>query len=106
MRVAIAGAGNVGRSIARELIANGRTHDEICREIGADALVFQKLAALKASISALQPTLSHFDCSCFDGEYVTGDVTAEYLDLIEYARLSRMATPGDAGESRQLNPGG
>ena len=89
-----------------ELIANGRTHDEICREIGADALVFQKLAALKASISALQPTLSHFDCSCFDGEYVTGDVTAEYLDLIEYARLSRMATPGDAGESRQLNPGG
>ena len=89
-----------------ELIANGRTHDEICREIGADALVFQKLAALKASISALQPTLSHFDCSCFDGEYVTGDVTAEYLDLIEYARLSRMATPGDAGESRQLNPAG
>ncbi len=87
-----------------ELIANGRTHDEICHEIGADALVFQKLDALKASVHELQPSLTHFDCSCFDGEYVTGDITPEYLDLIEYARESRQGMSSDSTESRQMTP--
>ncbi len=66
-----------------ELIASGRTEAEIAREIGADALVYQDFDALKASVSDLRPDLSRFDCSCLDGNYVTGDVTPEYLDAIE-----------------------
>ena len=48
--------------------------------------------------------LTHFDCSCFDGEYVTGDITPEYLDLIEYARESRQGMSSDSTESRQMTP--
>ena len=66
-----------------ELIASGRTEDEIACEIGADALVYQDLDALKASVSDFRPELSRFDCSSLDGRYVTGDVTPEYLDAIE-----------------------
>jgi amidophosphoribosyltransferase len=58
----------------------------LSREIGADALVYQDLDALKASIRDLKPSLCHFDTSCFDGCYVTGDVTPEYLTAIEMAR--------------------
>ncbi|MDR1646795.1 MAG: amidophosphoribosyltransferase [Zoogloeaceae bacterium] len=69
-----------------ELIATGKTGNEIAREIDADALVYQDLDALLASISCLNPKLSRFDTSCFDGHYVTGDITPEYLDHIEAKR--------------------
>jgi amidophosphoribosyltransferase len=69
-----------------ELIATGRSDQEIAREIGADALVYQDLDALKASVSELSPNLTTFDCSCFDGAYVTGDVTPDYLDNLEQSR--------------------
>ena len=80
-----------------ELIATGRTDEEIAREIGADALVYQDLDALKASVSHLKPELSSFDCSCFDGLYVTGDVTPEYLDALERAREKKLAGARDEG---------
>ena len=87
-----------------ELIATGRTDEEIAREIGADALVYQDLDALKASVSHLKPELSSFDCSCFDGKYVTGDVTPDYLDALERAREKKLAGAKDeGGDSRQLN---
>ncbi|HEU4853005.1 MAG TPA: amidophosphoribosyltransferase [Telluria sp.] len=69
-----------------ELIAHGRSRDEICREITADALVYQDIDALKRSISDVNPVLTSFEASCFDGRYITGDVTPEYLDRLEYAR--------------------
>jgi len=87
-----------------ELIATGRSVEEIAREIGADALVYQDLDALKASVRELRPSLSAFDCSCFDGLYVTGDVTPQYLDAIEQAREGKIATTKtDDGDSRQLH---
>jgi amidophosphoribosyltransferase len=58
-----------------ELIANGRTEDEIARLIGADAVIYQDLDALISSVRSLNPSIQRFDCSCFDGVYVTGDVT-------------------------------
>ncbi len=70
----------------QELLATGRTDEEIAREIGADALIYQDLSALIEAVRHSRPVLSHFDTSCFNGEYVTGDVTAEYLDQIEAAR--------------------
>lgn len=92
-----------------ELIANGRSSAEIAREIGADALVYQDLAALKASISDFKPEITSFESSCFDGEYITGDVTPEYLDAIEQARdkntktQDSQAISNENQHSRQLD---
>jgi amidophosphoribosyltransferase len=69
-----------------ELIAYGRTDEEVCREITADALVYQDLDALKRSISDANPSIREFEASCFDGKYVTGDISRDYLDRIEFAR--------------------
>ncbi len=86
-----------------ELIATGRSVDEIAREIGADALVYQDLEALKASVRDLKPVFDGFDCACFDGQYVTGDVTPEYLDALERAREQKLkAAKNDDGDSRQM----
>jgi amidophosphoribosyltransferase len=62
-----------------ELVANGRTEGEIAREIGADLLIYQELVALKRAVRGGNPRLSEFEASCFDGRYVTGDITAAYL---------------------------
>jgi amidophosphoribosyltransferase len=87
-----------------ELIATGRSDEEIAREIGADALVYQDLDSLKASIRDLKPSLASFDTSCFDGTYVTGDVTPEYLDAIEQAREGKIAAASeDGGASQQMH---
>lgn len=69
-----------------ELIASGRSEEEIAREIGVDALVYQDLEVLKRSVQSLRPELSEFDSSCFDGCYVTGDVDESYLQAIEALR--------------------
>lgn len=69
-----------------ELIAAGRTDEEICREIGADALVYQDVDALKAAVHEVNPSITCFETSCFDGQYITGDVTAEYLNSVEAQR--------------------
>jgi amidophosphoribosyltransferase len=85
-----------------ELIAHGRTEEEVCREITADALVYQDIDALKRAISEVNPALQKFDMSCFDGQYVTGDVTQEYLDRLETAR--RDSKPGlEDVNANQLN---
>lgn len=70
----------------QELIATGRTDEEICREIGADRLIYQDLDDLKAAVSKANPAIKNFDASCFDGKYITGDITPEYLDMVELAR--------------------
>ena len=70
----------------RELIATGRSDEEICREIGADKLIYQDLEDLKEAVRKVNPTIKYFDASCFDGDYITGDITLEYLDSIEVAR--------------------
>jgi amidophosphoribosyltransferase len=69
-----------------ELIAYGRTVEEVCQEITADRLVYQDIDALKRSISDVNPALTNFEASCFDGVYITGDVTPAYLDNLETAR--------------------
>jgi len=69
-----------------ELIAAHRSEDEVGVEIGADALIYQDLAELKDAVRRANPRLTHFETSCFDGVYVTGDVTTDYLTAIEQAR--------------------
>ncbi|CDG84218.1 amidophosphoribosyltransferase [Janthinobacterium agaricidamnosum] len=86
-----------------ELIAYNRSNEEVCREITADALVYQDIDALKRAISDVNPALKNFEASCFDGVYVTGDVSQDYLDRIEYARHHpKAAAPEDTPRS-QLN---
>jgi len=87
-----------------ELIAHGRTLQQICEEITADALVYQDLEDLKRSISDVNPKLTQFEASCFDGKYITGDVSPEYLDRLEHARHnpSKPAKAEDAART-QLN---
>src|SRR5678810_682099 len=63
-----------------ELIAAHRSEDEVGREIGADALIYQDLDALKDAVRRCNPALTSFETSCFDGRYVTGDITADYLN--------------------------
>jgi amidophosphoribosyltransferase len=75
-----------------ELIATGRSEAEIAQLIGADAVIYQDLDALIDSVRRLNPAIERFDCSCFDGVYVTGDVSPDYLESLELGR-------GD-GESR------
>jgi amidophosphoribosyltransferase len=86
-----------------ELIAAGRSDAEIAFEIGADALVYQDLSALEASIRVLNPRLTEFDNSCFNGQYITGDVTPEYLNVVEARRNGKLSGTEEDGEnSRQM----
>ena len=87
-----------------ELIAYGRTVEEVCKEITADRLVYQDIDALKRSISDVNPELTNFEASCFDGVYVTGDVTPAYLDNLESARHNGgKPAPAEDAVRTQLN---
>lgn len=67
----------------QDLIAHNRTAEEVCAEIGADWLVFQDLDDLIASTVGGKTRIDRFDCSVFDGQYITGDVDEDYLNRIE-----------------------
>ena len=70
-----------------EYVAYNRTNDEICKAIGADLLFYQRLDDLvEACLSEGNNNLASFDCSCFNGIYVTGGITEEYLQKIERIR--------------------
>ena len=71
---------------ANELIAHGRTEEEVQTLIGADWLIFQDLEDLVAAAREGNPEISQFDCAVFDGHYITGDVDEAYLKALEEAR--------------------
>ncbi|HQD49482.1 MAG TPA: amidophosphoribosyltransferase, partial [Ottowia sp.] len=55
--------------------------------IGADALIYQDVDAMKRAIGQLNPAVQGFDASCFDGVYVTGDVTEGDIDRLNRQRV-------------------
>ena len=69
-----------------ELVATGRTEAEVALEIGADLLIYQELDALKDAVRKANPRLTNFEASCFDGKYITGDITADYLSNLAIER--------------------
>jgi len=71
---------------ASELVAAGRSEAEVAKLIGADWLVYQNLDDLVAACRHDNAKIVEFDTSCFSGEYVTGDVTPEYLSRLQSAR--------------------
>jgi len=82
----------------RELIASGRDEEGICREIGADGLIYQDLDDLRQAVRELNPSINFFETSCFDGCYITGDITDEYLYDVENLRGE-----GDGANDGQLD---
>ncbi len=92
-----------------ELIANGLSIDEIREELGADALFYQKLEDLIWAAKEGNPEIKQFDCSCFDGNYITG-VTPEYLEGLESSsrvskKIKDMPAAGASWNASALNAG-
>jgi amidophosphoribosyltransferase len=71
---------------ASELIAHDRTEEEIREAIGADWLIYQDLDDLVESCQGGNPDITQFDCSVFNGQYITQDVTEDYLHSLEESR--------------------
>ena len=77
-----------------ELIAHDRSVEEIRRFIGADALIYQDVDAMKRVVKALNPRLDGFEASCFDGVYITGDVS-------EAGAVPRTAAPDEEDDTQR-----
>jgi amidophosphoribosyltransferase len=77
----------------QELVAHNRTVDEIREIIGCDALIYQDVDGMKKAIGSLNPMIKNFDASCFDGVYVTGDITQD-----DIARLGQSRVGGDENQ--------
>jgi amidophosphoribosyltransferase len=75
-----------------ELVAHNRTVEQIREIIGCDALIYQDVEAMKKAIGSLNKNLAGFDASCFDGVYVTGDITDA-----DIARLGESRVGGEEG---------
>ncbi|MFG6469165.1 amidophosphoribosyltransferase [Roseateles sp. BYS87W] len=83
-----------------ELIAHGRSIEEIRAYIGADALIYQDVDAMKRVVAALHPGLAGFEASCFDGHYVTGDVSLEDFAAMREQRAAQGDEEDAAARSR------
>jgi amidophosphoribosyltransferase len=86
-----------------ELIAAHRSEEEVAREIGADALIYQDLDELKDAVRRVNPKLRSFETSCFDGHYITGDITADYLRAIEIRRDAKRDSGDEEPPQLDLN---
>ncbi|HWH74552.1 MAG TPA: amidophosphoribosyltransferase [Methylibium sp.] len=79
-----------------ELIAHGRSLEEIREYIGADALIYQDVDAMKKAIGSLNPSLAGFEASCFDGVYVTGDISAAQVAAMAAQRTLQLEDENDS----------
>ena len=82
-----------------ELVAHNRTVEQVREVIGCDALIYQEVEGMKRAIASLNPALAGFDASCFDGVYVTGDVTPESIARMNEQRIDA-DEEGDDDHSR------
>ena len=78
--------------------------EEIARTIGVDGLIYQDLSDLQQTIRDLNPALQRVEASCFDGQYITGDITPEYLARLSQSRGSN-AGDDEAAGGLQFNMG-
>jgi amidophosphoribosyltransferase len=82
---------------ARELVAAGRSVEDVMRLIGADWLVYQDLDDLIAACKHEDSQIEEFDTSCFSGQYVTGDITPQYLERLQRERSDEAKQRGREG---------
>ncbi|MGH6625723.1 MAG: amidophosphoribosyltransferase [Burkholderiaceae bacterium] len=85
-----------------ELVAHGRSIEEVREIIGCDALIYQDVDAMKRAVGSLNPKLAGFDASCFDGVYVTGDITSDDIVRLNENRVSEQE--GEEDTSRLALP--
>ena len=92
-----------------ELVAHNRTNEQIREIIGCDALIYQDVDAMKAAIfklapqtEATNPPVTGFDASCFDGVYVTGDITGDDITRLRESRVQSSKKSEDEVDSSRL----
>ena len=85
-----------------EFIAHGKSTDEVCQAIGSDKLIFQNLDDLIWSVKQGNPSITAFDCSCFDGNYLTNDIDKPYLDNLAATRSDKAKESDITNESSEL----
>lgn len=71
---------------ATEFVAHNRNEEEVAACIGADRLFYQRLEDLVQCAAEGNPDIDRFECSVFDGHYITGDVDDNYLARISASR--------------------
>lgn len=86
-----------------ELIAHNKTEEEIANLIGADWLIYQDLDKLIETTQTGDSPITQFDLSCFNGEYVTGDVDQKYLDRIDGIRNDNAKSEREADEENLID---
>jgi amidophosphoribosyltransferase len=85
-----------------ELVAHNRTIEQIREFIGADALIYQDVDAMKRVVGALNPAIAGFEASCFDGQYITGDVSLADFAAIEAQRTAARNDDEDGSDRTRL----
>ncbi|KAJ2404880.1 amidophosphoribosyltransferase [Coemansia sp. RSA 2526] len=85
-----------------ELVAAGNSDEDVSAAIGADRVFFQDLDDLVASCRLFNPKITTFDTSVFDGKYVTGDVTPEYLEKLEERRADCSKLKADSADNEVI----
>ena len=85
-----------------EFVAHNKTTDEVCQSIGADKLIYQNLKDLIWSVQQGNQDILSFDCSCFDGKYLTKDIDTPYLDNLEAKRSDQAKQDNITNESSEL----
>jgi amidophosphoribosyltransferase len=85
-----------------EFVAHNKTTEEVCQTIGADKLIYQNLDDLIWSVQQGNPNIKSFDCSCFDGNYLTKDIDEPYLDNLEAQRSDNAKQGNISNESSEL----
>jgi len=84
-----------------ELVAHGRTVEEIRQVIGADALIYQDVQAMKQAVGKINPAVQGFEASCFDGCYITGDISDAEVTALNEGR--NRGEEEDDGDSSRLS---
>ncbi|WP_353234201.1 amidophosphoribosyltransferase [Diaphorobacter ruginosibacter] len=79
-----------------ELVAHDRTVEEIRQVIGCDALIYQDVDAMKQAVGKINPNVQGFEASCFDGEYITGDISDGEINAINAGRNENLEDDEDA----------
>ncbi len=85
-----------------EFIAHNKDTDQICSSIGADRLIYQDLDDLIWCVQQGNKSIKKFDCSCFDGQYITNDIDKSYLDHIQSLRSDSAKEKNNTNESSEL----
>ncbi|HNV59449.1 MAG TPA: amidophosphoribosyltransferase [Rhodoferax sp.] len=88
-----------------ELVAHDRTVEEIRQIIGCDALIYQDVEGMKKAIGSLNAKITGFDASCFDGIYVTGDITSDDISRLNENRVGGEEGQEDTSRLALPNPG-